>query len=262
MKIGCTVGYKDMEKIAVCAKAGYDYVEVALNKFAVCTDEEYNAFRNALSENNIPCEAANCLFPGEILLCDDSFDGKVIEEYLEKAFARAKDTGIDVVVFGSGKSRTIAEGFPREKALEQLELLCRDYLDPIGAKYGITVVIEPLNKGECNIFNTVEESALFVNKLGLANVKCLADTYHMDIEKEPYTNVKLAKGILCHTHIANPDGRVVPQKTDANDYTDFFKSLADIDYNGRLSVEAGIPKDSSMQDVLSSSLEFLKSMCR
>lgn len=261
MKIGCTVGCKDIEKIAVCAKVGYDYVEVALNKYAVCSDEEYAEFRKALADNNIPCEAANCLFPGAMKLCGDGFDEKATEEYLEKAFARASETGIDTVVFGSGGARMIPEGCTRERALCQLEKLCRNYLDPIGAKYGITVVIEPLNKGECNIFNTVEECAAFVNKLGLRNVKCLADTYHMDIENEPYSNVKLAKGILCHTHIANPDGRVVPMKGDANDYTEFFGSLADIGYNLRLSVEAGIPKDITLECALSDSLAFLRSMC-
>lgn len=260
MKIGCTVGYKDLEKIAIAAKAGYDYVEVALNKYAVCSDEEYTAFRKALEENDIPCEAANCLFPANIKLCDDSFDGKIIEDYLEKAFKRACDTGIDTVVFGSGNSRTVAEGFSREKAIEQLEITCRDYLDPIAAKYGITVVIEPLNKGECNIFNTVEESEAFVKKLGLANVKCLADTYHMDIENEPYTNVKLAGEDLRHTHIANPDGRVVPLETDKNDYLPFFASLKEIGYKYRLSIEAGIPKDMTVSEAMTASLKFLKSI--
>lgn len=260
MKIGCTVGYKDLDKIAIAAKAGYDYVEVALNRYATCSREEREAFRKELSDNNIPCEAANCLFPGNIKLCDESFNEKEIADYLEKAFAIANETGIDTVVFGSGASRTIAEGFPKDKALRQIEIVCKDYLDPIGAKYGITVVIEPLNKGECNIFNTVEESAAFTRKLGLKNVMCLADTYHMDVEKEPYTNVLLAKGILCHTHIANPDGRVVPLESDVNDYTDFFASLRKIDYKGRLTIEAGIPKNVSMQDALTQSLSFLRKM--
>lgn len=260
MKIGCTVSYKDLEKIAVAAKAGFDYVEVALNGYAVCSEEEYNAFRKTLAENNIPCEAANCLFPGDIKLCEEAFDEKTVREYLEKAFARAKETGIDTVVFGSGKSRTVPEGMSCEKALERLEYVCRDLIDPIGAKYGITVVVEPLNKKECNIFNTVEESSAFVKKLGLGNVKVLADTYHMDLEQEPYTNVLLAQGILCHTHIANPDGRVVPLSTDVNDYSDFFRSLKKIGYTGRLSIEAGIPKDMTSENALTDSLMYLKSL--
>lgn len=260
MKIGCCVGYKDAEKVKIAASAGYDYVEVALNAYTAAADDEYVKFIESLKENNIRCEVANCLFPKEIQLCSEDFDEKKIEEYLEKAFSRAKLTGIDTVVFGSGGSRTIPEGFPREKALEQIEITCRKYLDPIGRKYGITVVVEPLNKKECNIFNTVEESAAFVNKLGLENVKCLADTYHMDVEKEPYTNVKLAEGILCHTHIANPDGRVVPLSSDINDYSAFFASLREINYCGRLSVEAGIPKDMSQETALSETLKFIRSI--
>ena len=258
MKIGCTVGYKDTEKIALCAKAGFDYVEVALNSFAVCTDEECESFKKALKENNIPCEAANCLFPGSIKLCAETLDEKAVEEYLEKAFARAKDVGVDTVVFGSGGSRFIQEGVTREKALCQLETVCVKYLDPIGRKYGITVVIEPLNKKETNIFNSVEESMVFVNKLGLANVKCLADSYHMDVESEPYTNVKLAGKDLRDTHIANPDGRVMPAASDANDYSPFFASLKEFGYEGRVSVEAGVPEGKTLAEALSDSAEFLR----
>ena len=260
MKIGCCVGYKDIEKIKNAANAGYDYVEVALNSYAACAEEDADKFMAALKEYNIPCEVANCLFPKEIQLCSEAFDEKQTEEYLEKAFSLAMKTGIDTVVFGSGGSRKIPEDFPREKALSQLEALCVKYLDTIGRKYGITVVIEPLNQKECNVFNTVEETAAFVKKLNLENVKCLADSYHMDVENEPYTNVKLAEGILCHTHIANPDGRVVPLASDVNDYSSFFASLRDIKYKGRLSVEASIPKDTAMDAALKNSLDFLRGL--
>ncbi len=237
MKIGVGIGPRDIYKIEYAANAGYDYVEVALNGFAELSDEDYAAFRKALKDNNIVCEAANCLFPGTIHLCDETFDEKQVEEYLEKAFARAQETGMKVVVFGSGGSRKIPEGFCREKAVEQITTVCTKYLEPIAKKYGICVVIEPLNKKETNIFNTVEETAAFVKKLGLKNVKCLADSYHMDMEKEPYKNILLAGKDLAHAHIANPDGRILPKSTDANDYTEFFASLVEIGYTGRLSAE-------------------------
>lgn len=259
MKIGCTLGHKDMEKLSFVAKSGFDYVEVELNAYAVCPQEEYEAFKKAVKDNGIPCEAANCLFPGSLKLCDDSFNEKAIEEYLEKAFARAKDTGIDTVVFGSGASRKIPEGFSREKALEQLEKTCVKYLDPIGAKYGITVVIEPLNTGETNVFNTVKETAEFLKKLNLGNVKCLADSYHMAVEKEPYANIKLAGADLYHTHIANPDGRVIPLETDTDKYDEFFKSLEEIKFSGRLSVEAGVPKDTTLEEALTRCAKFIRS---
>ena len=260
MKIGCTVGYKDIEKIKECAKAGFDYVEVALNGLAACSDEELGAFVEALRENNIPCEAANCLFPGSLKLCDESFDESAIEEYLEKALARAKAVGIDTVVFGSGASRKIPEGFSRVKAVSQLELVCRKYLDPIASKNGITIVIEPLNKGETNIFNSVEETMLFVNKLSLGNVKCLADTYHMDVESEPYSNVRLAASSLRHTHIANPDGRVFPLACDKNDYKPFMQYLREISYGGRISVEASVPEGMTREQALCETLKFLSSI--
>lgn len=259
MKIGCTLGHKDIKKLELIAKAGFDYAEVALNGLAECSEEEYTAFIKAVKENKIPCEAANCLFPGTLKLCDETFDENAIENYLEKAFKRAKETGIKTVVFGSGGSRKIPGVFPREKAVIQLEKVCKDYLEPIAEKYGITVVIEPLNKNETNIFNSVAEVAEFVARLGLKNVKCLADSYHMDMENEPYSNVKLAGNNLKHTHIANPEGRVMPFATDNNNYDAFFNSLKEIGYAERMSVEAEAPKNMSLEQALANSAMFLRS---
>ena len=69
MKIGYCVGYKDAEKVKLAASAGYDYVEVALNAYTAAGDDEYVKFIDALKENSIKCEVANCLFPKEIQLC-------------------------------------------------------------------------------------------------------------------------------------------------------------------------------------------------
>lgn len=260
MKLGCTVGCKDIEKIELAAKVGFDYVEVALNGLAACSEEDFESFKAAVKKNNIPCEAANCLFPKTIKLCDKIYDGAAVEAYLETAFSKAKELGVEVVVFGSGASRKISDDVDREKAIEQLRLTCIEYLNPIAVRYGITVVIEPLNKGETNIFNSLEETYAFLSELGLSNVKCLADTYHMDLESEPYSNVNLAGNDLRHTHIANPDGRVMPLEMDKNDYKPFFSALREISYSGRLSIEAGVPAGMTLEEALAESLRFLRSI--
>ena len=205
---------------------------------------------------NTIADLNNYLFEELERITDESLD----DPQREKALARAKKVGVDTVVFGSGASRKIQDGFSREKAVEQLELVCRKYLDPIAAKNGITIVIEPLNKTETNIFNSVEEAMIFVNKLSLANVKCLADTYHMDLESEPYSNVRLAGNALRHAHIANPDGRVMPLAGDKNDYVPFMKYLREINYFGRLSVEAGVPEGMTLKNALCETVQFLKSI--
>lgn len=260
MKIGYTVGCANLNKIELAAKAGFDYVEVALNGVATCSEDELAAFIECLKKNGIPCEAANCLFPGSLKLCGESFNESAVEEYLEGAFSRASLIGIDTVVFGSGGSRKIPDGFSRNTALEQLRTVCTKYLEPAAAKYGITVVIEPLNKRETNVFNSVAETSEFQKSLELEHVKCLADTYHMDMENEPYSNVELAGKNLRHTHIANPVGRVFPLASDEKDYDEFFRCLSRIGYEGRISVEASVPEGMTEEQALCETLAFLRSI--
>ena len=258
MRIGCTTDFADASRIEAIAKAGYDYVEISLNRFTFADDEVYRNLLSYLDRAGIPCETANCLFPGDIKLCGEQYDPAKVKEYLTKAFERIRGVGIDVIVFGSGTSRKIPDGFPREKAMEQLRDVCAGILEPLCDKYGVRIAIEPLRSEETNVFNTVSEVNSFVKEIALPHVKCLADNYHMAQENEPYTDIRAVGEDLIHAHIANPDGRWCPTLADSHDYSEFFASLKAIGYTGRLSVEAGIPKDVPEYLAIADTAKFLR----
>lgn len=56
--------------------------------------------------------------------------------------------------------------------------MCNAY----GEQYGVTIAIEPLNRRECNVLNTVAEGAEMVHALQLSKVRLLADAFHMCCE--------------------------------------------------------------------------------
>lgn len=168
-----------------------------------------------------------------------------LREYCKGALDRAASCGAQTVVLGSGGPRKIPDGYPREKAMDQLRRLCFS-IGEICASYGITLAVEPLNRKETNVFLSVAEVSAFCRELNHPRVKVLADLYHMREEAEPLDHIPAAGGLLAHVHFCNPDGRAMPTGQDAYPYQDFGAAVRRAGYDGRVSIEAGVP-DSAAQ---------------
>ncbi|MFW6313061.1 MAG: sugar phosphate isomerase/epimerase family protein [Spirochaetota bacterium] len=234
MKLGiCTT----IENAATVASAGYDYIEPALNAVATLDETGFEGIREQFAALALPADAFNCFFPGSIRLTGPDVDFHSIESYLETALTRAASLGASIVVFGSGGSRRLPEAFPRERGLEQVARMLA-VAGPIAGENGVTIVIEPLRSAEDNLSNTAAAGLELVEMVGHPNVRLLVDYYHMRSENESSEIVRIAgNGMLRHCHIARTEGRRWPKHADGEDYTAFFAALADIGYDGRLSVE-------------------------
>ena len=135
MKIGCTAGLGQYDKIGHIAEAGFDYVETSLVSLYNASEDEISRFTEVLDDHGIVCTAANGLFPSGMMLTGDGFNGSVIEDYLNIAFDKAARVGIDTVAFACGASRRVPREVDRRKvALEQLEEVCLHYLSPVARK--------------------------------------------------------------------------------------------------------------------------------
>jgi sugar phosphate isomerase/epimerase len=50
-------------------------------------------------------------------------------------------------------------------------------------KKGVTLVLEPINRFETNLINTVGQAMELIGDIGADNIKILPDTFHMNIEE-------------------------------------------------------------------------------
>lgn len=225
LKFGLCLSAKDHDKIRTLAKLGYDYVEINFTGLAEMADEELDAFLDVLKETGFSCEAANCFIPGSIKLTGDEVDYDVIKAFVSKGMERAERVGIKSVVFGSGGARKIPEGFPRDKAYEQLVVFLKEYAGPIAAEHGVTIAIEPLRSTETNVIHKVSEGVELARRAGLSNVKGLGDIYHMAYENDSDDEPAKFKGEIQHTHISHPVTRHSPKKDDGYDYSVFVKAV-------------------------------------
>lgn len=90
------------------------------------------------------------------------------------------------------------------------------------------------------------------------NLQLLVDLYHFDLEGESLSALEGYRGRLGHCHIASAqNSRLVPQPWDGQDYLPFFRALAAMGYEGRLSLEGdtrgGLPQ-------IRSSLAYLRQL--
>jgi D-psicose/D-tagatose/L-ribulose 3-epimerase len=160
-----------------------------------------------------------------------------VEAYLELALGRAGQMGTQVVVFGSGGSRQVPEGFAMEEAWQQLVHLLR-LAEPAAARNGITIVIEPLNDKETNILHTGSEGYTLAKLVDRPHIKLLLDLYHMALMGEDCGIAVTARGSVRHAHFAKPVGRSYPAEMEPL-FLAFFGGLKRGGYDERVSVEAG-----------------------
>lgn len=72
------------------------------------------------------------------------------------------------------------------------------------ARYNVPFIYEPLNRYETNLFNQAAPAAAFIRQNGLANVRLLADLFHMAIEEKDIAAALAETGdLLGHVHWAD-----------------------------------------------------------
>ena len=89
--------------------------------------------------------AANVFIPGSIKTTGPEVDEQKIIAYATTVFERAHSQGIPIVVFGSGASRMIPEGFSKDSAFKQFVSIGKK-LAPLAARYNIVLTLESQNK--------------------------------------------------------------------------------------------------------------------
>lgn len=227
-----SVGESSLLKQAGCA-----FVEINIRSFFL-PDKADSVFAPKLSEaarSELPVYSGNGFFPGDLILIGPAADEKAILRYSETAMKRAAQISTSVFVLGSGTARRIPEGYDPGRARKEFTGLCRK-IARLGKKYGVTVVIEPLQQSETNFINTVREGMEIVRAVNHPNLGVLADFFHMARENESPDALVEAGSWLKHCHIAEKEERTAPG-VKGDDFTPYFRALKQIGYTGGIAIE-------------------------
>jgi len=210
-----------------------------LASLSAMTEEEFEQFSQALKNSDLKAEAANLFLPAGFHVIAKDVDFSKISEYAETVFRRFSKIGGKIAVFGSGGQRNIPAGLSQSEG-EAIFCEVLKVVGAVAAKYNITVVIEPLNRFDCNLVNTVEDAIKICKCVQHKNIAVLADFYHMHRNGEDTDTILNAGEYLKHVHFARRnDDRKLPQND--QDYADclkFAQNLKKIGYDERISLEA------------------------
>lgn len=232
-----------IEKAQMCLDAGFDFIEITACGAWAMTDEQLDE----IAALNLPIYSANCMFPTfypgteeRIRVVGPERKVEFLKDYYGEVMRKCAKIGIKTVVFGSGGQRRIPEGMGKEAGLAEYREVCTAIAD-YATKYGITIVVEPLNYTETNSINTVKEGFEQVKIMNHESVKLLMDIYHVLKNEEDIDYSDELIQSLYHVHWSNPETRKLPQEV-TEWQKKFAKILKDGGYNGVISIETGAPQ--------------------
>ncbi|MEU6073323.1 sugar phosphate isomerase/epimerase family protein [Micromonospora sp. NPDC047074] len=177
------------------------------------------------------------LLPGHDLLTDDEEVLRRTEDFVRHCVRAASRVGAAVVagpLYAPAGRRWLLDADARRAATARLVQRLRPLADE-AAGQGVTIALEPLNRFETSLLNTVEQALDVV--AGVAGLGLALDTFHLNIEERDLpAAIRLAGDHLAHVQVCGSD-RGVPGG-DHLDWPALFDALAEIGYAGQVNIES------------------------
>ncbi len=173
------------------------------------------------------------------LVCEDRGTVAATQAYLRDCVRLAARVGAGIVggpIYAPvGRTWHLGPGERRATVARLAEAL-RDPADA-AAKAGVTLAIEPLNRYETSLINTVEQALEVVEAVDSPGCGIQVDTFHMNIEeKDIGAAIRSAGRWLAHVQVCG-NARGAP----GNDHIDWravVAALSDVGYRGPVCIES------------------------
>ncbi len=229
----------DTDAFRRTAGFGYDVIEVCVENPALLTADALNAAARA---NGLVIGICGAFGPDRDLSHEDPSRRAAGIAYVKACVDLAAAVGSPHVAgpmySATGKTRMLApdsRAQQRAWAADSIREVA-DYAD----ERGIRLAIEPLNRFETDLVNTIEQGLELCALTGRENVGLLIDTFHMNIEEKNIGDaVRLAGEKVFHVQVSEND-RGTPGSGHVP-WSEFFAALDDISYGGQIVVESFLP---------------------
>ena len=224
-------------QIAAAATAGYDYVELNLNDVLQMNEGEYRAMAAEMEKYGVYAEVVCGMLPDDVQLVGEGVRSQAIHQALDLTFDMAQALGAELVIFDCERSRILPHGFDPAMAWRQLGNFIR-ILQSYAANFDVKVALLPLRRSAAELMNYVTEATLISAMLHLDRVGVAASLFNMAMEAESLPQLKRTGSLLWHMRMSNVLGNRPPKAGDGEDYAAVFAALNEMDYGGRITMEA------------------------
>lgn len=215
---------------------GFDAVELPLESDGAFTAAVAN---ESLAETGLKPYIVGAMAPGRDLVQADSSDVEATQAYLSACIRMAADVGAPAVCgpfYASTGRIWRMDASQRASAYGQL----REHLKPLAdlaGELGIRIGVEPLNRYETSLINTVDQALEALEPLLGESLGLALDTYHLNIEeRSTAAAIRTTGRHLVHVQVCGND-RGAPGG-DQTDWQAMLKALDDVGYTGALNIES------------------------
>ena len=227
--------YEEIEEI------GYDFMDVfGADLMGMPETDFYDAVKT-VERGGLPC-CNICLYsPPGLQMMGDRYSPAEVEDYARRMCVRCAALGITGIGIGSGHSRTVPENYSLQKAEVQLLEAFR-ITAGVAAEYDICLMIEPLNRFICNHMLSTKDTADFIDRVSMENVRMVFDFHHFVIMNERLEDLKrfipyIRSVQFNEIDTKNGEKRFLTEENAAL-YKEQLATIVDFGYTGAFCIEA------------------------
>ena len=218
---------------------GYGVLEVCVEDPTLLSAA---AIRTAAADNNLLVSICGAFGPDRDVSHEDESIRRKGIAYLKTCVDLAAEVNSPYVsgpmYSATGKTRLLSPEKRKEQWNWAVESLRE--VGEYAVSKNVGLAIEPLNRFETDLINTVEQAVDLCKAINVKNVGLLLDTFHMNIEEKSIgLAIMAAKDYLFHIQVSEND-RGTPGSGQVH-WDEFFKALKSINYKGWIVVESFLP---------------------
>ena len=236
MRFGCCV---PVEKYAMGAAAGYDYIEIPGWQLASLSGAELESLKDEMDRAGVPILRVNSYCSGKPAICGPAFDPEAARAYAADLMTKASFLGVEKIGIGAPAARRLPEGFDSDLAdaqcAEFLKINCEE-----AAPYGIDILLEAIQPAFCNYLNDTAVAFERVKLLGIDNLHMVIDLYHMKNNGESLSDMGWYMDEAGHVHVSTTgpsNTRGLFGAATAAECGESFAAIKNAGYDGTVSIE-------------------------
>jgi D-psicose/D-tagatose/L-ribulose 3-epimerase len=232
------------ERVPQAAEMGYDVVEFPIEEPG---GFDYEYANDLLEEHGLGASVVVAMTEERDLLAEDPAVRANAREYVRDSVDAAAAIGADRVVgplySAVGRTWRMDEA---ERAAAMDDIVDQfSELAPYAGERGVSLCVEPLNRFETSVLNTVEQTIDVVDRVDDPACEILLDTFHMNVEEQsPPDAIRAAGDRLGHVHACGND-RGAPGN-DNVDWEEVAAALEDVGYDDQAVIESFTPEVESI----------------
>lgn len=245
-----------LEKFKYVKAMGFDGFEID-GKLLV---ENVQAVKAAIAETGLPVTTACGGYDGWIgdFIEERRLNGLQQITRILEALAEVRGKGIVVpAAWGMFTYRLPPMNSPRSQAGDRKAVSdSLRYLDEVAARTGTKVYLEPLNRYQDHMINTLADARSYIEENQLKHTQIIGDFYHMNIEEDDISQAfHKNRDLLGHVHIA--DNHRYQPGSGSLDFKKHFEQLRADGYDGYIVYEGRIRAEDPAA-AYQQSLQFLR----